>query len=212
VDSGFLPFIFIFFDPARDTSPQLRIAMPTTELTQTYPREISVNDSVVYLRLVTRDDHDAFLSFARTLDPADLLFLRMDITKEEVIEKWIKSIESGQRVAVVAEMGGKIVGYGSLNRKELAWSRHLGEIRIIVHQEYRRTGVGSKLAEEVYSIARDLGLVKIVAQMPADHPGGRRMFEGLGFKPEALLTDWVIDTEGRTHDLVIMSYDVTGIH
>jgi GNAT superfamily N-acetyltransferase len=109
-------------------------------------------------------------------------------------------------------VGGEIVGYGSLNRKELEWSRHMGEIRIIVNQTYRRTGVGSKLAEEVYTIAHDLGLIKIVAQMPVDQPGGRRMFEGLGFKPEALLTDWVIDAAGQTHDLVVMSYDVSGIH
>jgi RimJ/RimL family protein N-acetyltransferase len=186
--------------------------MPTTELSQTYPREISVNDNAVYLRLATRDDQNAIMLFARSLDPADLLFLRTDITKEEVIEKWMQSIETGQRVTVLAEVGGEIVGYGSLNRKELEWSRHLGEIRIIVNQTYRRTGVGSKLAEEVYAIAHDLGLIKIVAQMPVDQPGGRRMFEGLGFKPEALLTDWVIDGAGQTHDLVVMSYDVSGIH
>ena len=186
--------------------------MAVTELTQTYPREISVNDSAVRLRLVTHDDKDAILTFARSLEPEDLLFLRVDITRPEVVEKWLDSIDTGQRVTVVAELGGEIIGYGSLNRKELAWSRHLGEIRIIVHQSYRRTGLGSVLAEEVYSIARDLGLIKIVAQMPTDQPGGRRMFEGLGFKPEALLTDWVIDIEGHTHDLVIMSYDVSGIH
>ncbi len=186
--------------------------MLATELTQAYPREISVNDATVCLRLVTRDDQDAILSFARSLDPTDLLFLRMDITKEHVIEKWIDSIESGQRVTVLAELGGDIIGYGSLNRKELAWSRHLGEIRIIVHQAYRRTGIGSKLANEIYSIARDAGLTKIVAQMPVNQPAGRRMFEGLGFKPEALLTDWVIDADGCMHDLVIMSYDVSGIN
>ena len=40
----------------------------------------------------------------------------------------------------------------------------------------------------------------------------RRLFEGLGFEMEALLADWVIDREGRTQDLVLMSYDVAGFH
>jgi len=36
-------------------------------------------------------------------------------------------------------------------------------------------------------------------------------FERLGFKPEALLQDYVIDHGGRTRDLVLMTYDVTGL-
>jgi hypothetical protein len=32
----------------------------------------------------------------------------------------------------------------------------------------------------------------------------------LGFSAEALLADFVMDANGRTDDLVIMSYDVTG--
>ena len=186
--------------------------MPVSELTQSYPREIRVNDTAVYLRLVTREDKDEILRFARSLAHADLLFLRTDITKEEAVEQWIQSIERGQRVTVLAEQAGKMVGYGSLDHQALAWTRHMGEIRIIVDQAHRRSGVGIKLAEEVYSVARDWGLTKIVAQMPVDQPGGRRLFEQLGFKPEALLTDWVIDREGQTHDLLIMSYDVSGLN
>lgn len=186
--------------------------MPVAELTQTYPRDVAVNDTSIRLRLIDpKADREAILKFTNSLEEADLLFLRMDITRGDVVDRWLQAIELGQRVTVLAELGGEIIGYGSLNRRELEWSRHLGEIRIIVHQSYRRTGLGRKLAEEVFSIARDMGLGKIVAQMPAENPGGRRMFEALGFKPEALLTDWVIDTQGQTHDLVVMSYDVAGI-
>ena len=37
------------------------------------------------------------------------------------------------------------------------------------------------------------------------------LFERLGFKPEALLQDFVVDHAGRTRDLVVMAYDVTGL-
>jgi hypothetical protein len=36
------------------------------------------------------------------------------------------------------------------------------------------------------------------------------MVESLGFRPEALLADFVIGRDGRTYDLLIMSFDVTG--
>jgi RimJ/RimL family protein N-acetyltransferase len=62
----------------------------------------------------------------------------------------------------------------------------------------------------VFSIARDIGLRKITAQMTPDQTGARVTFERLGFRPEALLADYVVDREGRTRDLLIMSHDVAG--
>jgi hypothetical protein len=37
-------------------------------------------------------------------------------------------------------------------------------------------------------------------------------FDKLGFETEALLADFVMDRQGRTHDLIVMSYDVTGLN
>ena len=51
---------------------------------------------------------------------------------------------------------------------------------------------------------------KLVARMASGQNGARGVFEHLGFQPEALLADAVIDSHGVTQDLVLMSYDVTG--
>jgi RimJ/RimL family protein N-acetyltransferase len=61
-------------------------------------------------------------------------------------------------------------------------------------------------------MARELGLQRIVVRIASEQKGARRLFAGLGFHMEALLADWVIDRRGRTEDLVLMSYDVTGFH
>ena len=55
-----------------------------------------------------------------------------------------------------------------------------------------------------------MGLQKVMVQMTTDQRGARGMVESLGFRPEALLADFVIGRDGRTYDLLIMSYDVTG--
>lgn len=185
--------------------------MAVMELKRTYPRTITVDGKSITLRNMGAADKDKMIGLAESLHEEDLLFLRMDITKPDVVDSWIESIESGRRVTILAEEDGKLIGYGGLNRQELSWTRHMGEIRIIVTDQYRRSGLGTALANEIFLLAREMSLTKIVAQMASEHRGARKVFERLGFRPEALLTDWVIDASGTTHDLVIMSYDVTGV-
>jgi hypothetical protein len=54
-------------------------------------------------------------------------------------------------------------------------------------------------------VALDLGLRKIVTQMRSDDEDARVIFSDVGFRPEALLVDQVIDEHARTYDLLIMS-------
>lgn len=178
---------------------------------RTYPRLVKlINDLSVTLRLMGRGDRDAVLTFARTLPADDLLFLRTDITEEKVVEDWLHNIEAGRTITILAESDGKLIGYGSLIYNEVLWTRHVGEIRVLVGPDYRRSGLGRRLASEVFEIAKALGLRKMMAQMTPDQRAARATFERLGFKPEALLADFVLDRQGRPRDLLIMSHDVAG--
>jgi L-amino acid N-acyltransferase YncA len=178
---------------------------------RSYPREVVISGGgSVTFRLMERADRDGILAFARQLPPDDLLFLRLDITSPEGASEWVRNIEAGRTITVLAEAAGAIVGYASVHHNDAMWNRHLGEIRVNVGSEYRRRGLGRRLTEEVFSIARSLGLRKITAQMTPDQRGARATFERLGFHPEALLADFVVDREGKTRDLLIMSHDVAG--
>jgi len=177
-----------------------------------YPRAITLaNGAALALRLMTARDADAIAAFARSLPADDLLFLRTDITSAAVIQQWVRNLEAGRTVTVVAEAGPEVAGYASLHHHETSWHRHLGEIRIQAAQRYRSQGLGRALAGEVFALARDLGLRKIVAQMTVDQKGAIATFERLGFRPEALLQDFVIDRSDRTRDLLVMAYDVDGL-
>ncbi|MDZ4278084.1 MAG: GNAT family N-acetyltransferase [Dehalococcoidia bacterium] len=180
------------------------------ELNARYPKEVSLGTSTVTFRLMTAPDRDAILSFARTLPPDDLLFLRLDIATPEGIDEWIRNLEAGRTITVLAEAGAAIAGYASVHNNQALWNRHVGEIRVIVGSDYRRHGLGRRLTDEVFAIARELGLRKITAQMTPDQKGARATFERLGFRPEALLADYVVDRDGKTRDLLIMSHDVSG--
>jgi RimJ/RimL family protein N-acetyltransferase len=178
---------------------------------RTFPWTTTVKDKEVTIRLLTPEDGDELLAFARSLPERDLLFLSIDITRPEVIEGWTRHVEEGRTFTAIAEADGKLIGHGTLYMSELTWTRHLGEIQLLISPEHRGGGLGSVLANEVFAIAQERGLQKIVARMASEQRGAMQVFERLGFKAEALLADYVMDREGHTHDLIVMSYDVTGL-
>lgn len=180
---------------------------------RTYPREIKLSGGkALELRLMDASKREDLLAFARGLPKLDLMFLRMDITDPRNVDEWMRNIEAGRTVTVMAYDAGKLAGWASLHHNEVLWTRHVGEIRTIVGAEYRSIRLGVRLVDEIFEIAKDMGLKKITAQMTSDQRGARATFERIGFRPEALLADYVVDAEGRTHDMLIMSYDIDGFN
>ena len=182
----------------------------TSIRSRSYPREVTLKDGSVTFRIMNANDRDAILTFARNLPPDDLLFLRLDISTPNGIDEWVDNIQDGRTITVLAEQNGAVVGYSCIHHNDAMWNRHIGEIRVNVAAEFRKQGLGRKLVDDVFAIARDIGLLKITAQMTPDQKGARMTFERLGFSPEALLADFVVDREGKTRDLLIMSHDLTG--
>lgn len=177
-----------------------------------YPWTTKIKGEEITLRLMTPKDKDAMLEFARSLPKDDLLFLAVDITSERAVDDWIRRLNEEILQTILVEKNGKLVGHGSLLHEEQVWTRHLGGIILLLSPEVRGMGLGSILAGEIFGHAYDLGLRKVMARMASSQKGARKVFEKLGFKMEALLADCVIDRNDRTHDLIIMSYDVTGFN
>ena len=182
----------------------------TITVRRPYPRTVSLENSTpLNLRLMTPADSHRIVTFARSLPEDDLLFLRTDITKAFVVMLWGQNIKAGLTVTVLAEREQEVVGYASMHHNEVTWQRHLGELRVQVGPQYRSRGLGRILAGEIFAIARDMGLRKIVAHMTPDQQGAIATVKRYGFEQEALLRDFVIDRVGRTRDLMVMTCDIT---
>ena len=179
-----------------------------------YPWTEKIGIHRLTFRLMTSADEQsmqsAVLKFANNLADSDLVFLRMDITQPEVVREWINNIRLGRTSTILVEEEGKVVGYGNLHYSPLQWTSHIGEIRVLVENTLRGSGVGRILVNELTQLARGKGLEKIVAHIPSTLPRVRHMFEGLGFEPSALLTDWLKDRNYKTHDLIIMARELEG--
>ena len=182
------------------------------EAPERFPRAETIGDLEISLSLMGPDDREAVLGFAGGLPRHDLLFLRRDISRPETVDVWLAEIATGQIHTVLARVEEAVIGYGTLDRSTLDWSRHVAELRVVVSEEGRGKGIGGFLTREVFALALTLEVEKIVARMTLDQKGAMKTFEGLGFRPEALLRDHVKDANGVTHDLVTMSHSVAEFH
>jgi L-amino acid N-acyltransferase YncA len=153
-------------------------------------------------------DKPGVLAFARKLPEHDLLFLRRDISQEPAVDDWIAELKSGEIVTILATEKDAVVGYATIHRSLLRWTAHVAELRVMVAESIRGVGLGRILTQEAFAIALGAGIEKMVAQMTLDQKGAIATFEGLGFRPEALLRDQVKDRQGNKHDLLVLSHEV----
>lgn len=175
----------------------------------TYPRRVRCGGSEFDLRLMAAGDEAAALAFAQQLPAHDLLFLQRDIRNPKVVAAWIEQISRGVITSVVAVAVGKIHGCAAIVRDDLSWSPHVAELRVVVSEDARGDGLGRLLVQDAFALAVSFGVEKIVARMTPDQRGAIAVFEEMGFTAEALLRDYVRDSAGVTHDIVMLSLAVS---
>jgi RimJ/RimL family protein N-acetyltransferase len=176
------------------------------------PRGIACGGSALELSRMEPGDAAALAAFAAALPAHDLLFLRRDISQPKVIAAWMQAIAEGRLHSLAArDAAGVLVGCTAIVVDALSWSRHVGELRVLVAPAWRGKGLGRVLIQECFAQALDLGLDKLVAQMTVDQEAAIAVFEELGFRAEALLRDHVKDRQGQLHDLALLSHDVRAV-
>lgn len=174
-----------------------------------YPKEICLKDGKrIRIRLFVEGDREGLKKFFQGLSEQDRMFLKEDFSCDEALDELVHGIRSGSVQPLLAEVDREIIGYALLHRYRFSWLRHIGEIRIAVTKAYRKKGLGTHLAKEVFYMALKEGLQKIIAEMMVDQVDAIRVFEKLGFQKEAVLKDHVIDLKNRSRDLLIMSQNL----
>jgi len=152
------------------------------------------------------DDAPHLLSFYRSLPAEDLLYLRTDVTRSEVMDRWVEGIDSGQMFHLLAGYRGRIIADGELDYPDYGWSQHVGELRLVIDRAFRGSGLSQLLVQELLSLAAEEALLKVVVQMTVDQHAAISLFARLGFEREAVLRNHVQDQDGQLRDLLVMAY------
>ena len=169
-----------------------------------YPTEGKLgNDRKFKIRLMVPTDIEAVLTFAKSLNLNDLLFLRINITERSAVERWAHYIETGRTYTVLALDGDRVIGEASLLHSTASWTRHIGEIRMQVIPEARRNGLARVLAQEIEWIAKQMSLTMLTARMTLEQEAAQKVFRQLGFQREAVLWDYVMTADGQTRNLLV---------
>ncbi|MBM7062530.1 GNAT family N-acetyltransferase [Pseudomonas sp. UL073] len=173
-----------------------------------YPRTLHCGAASIELRHMCSADGAAVRAFLATLPTHDLLFVQRDVQHPKVIAAWLQAVEDGVITSLVAYQGEQLVGCTAIVTDVLSWSRHVGELRVLIAPAWRGRGLGRGLIEESFKLALKLKLEKLVVQMTVDQSAAIVVFEELGFHAEAVLRDHVKDPDGKSHDLAVLSLHV----
>jgi ribosomal protein S18 acetylase RimI-like enzyme len=155
------------------------------------------------IRPIEAGDRPALSGFFARIPESDRTFLKEDVADPRVLEEWV-SPGAGRAIAVE---DGEVAGAVAVMRL-VGWSSHVGEVRLVVDPDHRGRGIGRSLARHAVREAVDMELRKLVVEVIADQGALIAMFRGLGFEPEALLTDHVRDRSGQTRDLIVLANSV----
>jgi len=167
--------------------------------------------TTIVMRPLSKNDGPALLDFFSALPNDDRLFLKEDVTNQQVIERWLEELDYDKVLPIIAEKDSKIHGDATLHFNSRGWQRHMAEIRCVVSREYQQKGLGTALMRELVHYADQRGVSKIQAKMMDTQKSAQRAFEKLGFKKAAELKDFVTDIRGKTHNLVLMVNDVSDL-
>jgi L-amino acid N-acyltransferase YncA len=162
----------------------------------------------VTIRLLTPNDIDKLMEFYGSLPTEDRKYLKFDVTDRKAVAKRLKRIETGDDIRIAAIHGGVIVASGALELSGEAWSKHQGEIRVIIGHPFQKRGLGTIMIRELYFIAVQNQIRTIVARMMRPQVGAQKVFHRLGFREETMLPDFVKDLDGSSQDLIVMTCDV----
>lgn len=173
-----------------------------------YPKDIVLKNSVrVVLRPYEMEDRALLERFYQSISEYDRWFIPDDMMSPELQCKWSEKSGRECNFSIVAIDSDKIVAHANLQvSDEGHYTRHVGRLNIMVSQSFRRQRLGTWMVLDLVKLAMEKELrdlrVDFVTGLEDDAIDSMRK---LDFFKQAVLEDYVMDPEGRRHDLVIMT-------
>ena len=165
----------------------------------------------VIIRPLKNDDLEKSFTFFQELPEEDRAYLRVDVTKHDVVKQRIQAMKRGKVKRLVALYGDEIVADGSLELEGHGWKEHIGELRLIVARSFQRKGLGTLMARELYALATSEKIEEIVVKMLQPQVAARGIFKKLGFSEDVTLREYVKDISGTKQDLIVMRCDLKSL-
>lgn len=172
-------------------------------------KEILKDGTEITIRNITMEDLEKYLAFFRSLPPSDRKYLRIDVTDRKLVKDRIKQIENGDVFRIIALKEGDIIASGALEICGDDWHKNHAELRVIVARKYQRKGLGLIMNRELYLIAAQHNIKKVIAKIMKPQQGAVKILKKLGFHEKSLIPGYVQDQEHHDQDQIILTCDMT---
>ncbi len=141
-------------------------------------------EAAITIRLVAPGDAEGIREiYNREVIGSTITFDMVERTLPEQLE-WIADHSGSYPALVAVDAAGTVLGFASLSayRPRPAYATTV-ENSVYVHQDARRTGLGSRLMAELIALAIAHGFHSMIARIVGDHDASIAMHAALGFKP-----------------------------
>lgn len=128
-----------------------------------------------------------------------------EISVEAEKEQLAKLYDSVNNVLFVALVDKQVIATASVHGGSSPKVQHIGELGIVVAQDYWGLGLGTAMMEELIHWANASGIIKrLELTVQARNTKARKLYEKLGFTLEAVMPRGVKD-KGEYLDVCLMS-------
>lgn len=167
-----------------------------------YRQVVTLRDGVrVLLRPLIPEDKQALLDLFVAVPYEERRHMRHDINDPELISSWAEHIDYDRIFPVVAIVGDRIVGNGTLHFGQ-GPARHRAEVRIFLAKDFRRRGLGTKLIQALIEQAKRRNLAMLEVQVIRDLVNDVKAMQKAGFEPACTFEDYYQLPDGELRDIV----------
>lgn len=159
---------------------------------------------LVTVRSMHPTDVERSYEFFCALPEEDRKYLRVDVTSRRMVERRTTELDRSRIERLVVVHDDEIVADGALHLEGHGWGDNTAEIRLIVAHDWQRTGLGTLLARELFHLASQNRVDRVMARLMRPQVGAHRIMRRLGFSEEFLIPEHVRDQDGTWQDLFIM--------
>jgi L-amino acid N-acyltransferase YncA len=134
------------------------------------------------------------------------MVLRDNVADPAVMHVWIKNVDYDRILPRCSETeDNTIVANVRLTAAASECLHHIAHLRIMVDPAYRQQRLGTWMLLDTIRLASSVGIEKLVAEFIAELKTlSMNAARKLDFFEEAVLKDYVKDSQGRYRDLIIM--------
>lgn len=166
---------------------------------------------VTLRRPAAGEDLDRVVAFLTGLPPEIKNRLRYDVTDRAMAETRLSQIDDHDHWRLVAELDGRIVADGTMDREPYMWTRHVAQLRTIVDPKMERLGIRDMLVNRLVALGAKAGIERLYTEVLKSQADLIKILENEGFAYEATRKKYAKDLEGRLHDVVVMSNDLGAV-